>query len=71
MTEGLGSLTHEERLGKLGLFSLVKRKLKEDFITMFQQLKGVYKEDGESLFTRSHMKMMGVVGTSYSQEDSD
>ena len=54
MNKGLGSLPYEERLRKLGLFSLEKRRLRVDLITMFQYLKNDYKEDGDSLLTRSH-----------------
>jgi len=38
---------------------------------MFQYLKGGYKEDGDSLFTRSHMGKMGIMDTSYSWGDSN
>ncbi|KAK4811726.1 hypothetical protein QYF61_005294 [Mycteria americana] len=62
MIKGLGSLPYEERLRELGLFSFEKRRLGGDLITMFQSLKCGYKEDGDSLFTRSHMEKMRVNG---------
>ncbi|GAB0181394.1 mitochondrial enolase superfamily member 1 [Grus japonensis] len=56
MIKGLGSLPYEERLRELGLFSLEKRRLKGHLTTTFQYLKADYKEDGESLFPRSHVE---------------
>ncbi|PKU49449.1 hypothetical protein llap_314 [Limosa lapponica baueri] len=56
MIKGLGSLLYWGRLRELGLFSFERRRLREDIITMFQYLKGGYKEDGDSLFTRGHME---------------
>ena len=40
------------------MFSLEKRRLRGDCITMFQYLKSGYKADGDSLFTRSDMEKM-------------
>ena len=34
------------------MFSLEKRRLREDPIVAFQYLKGAYKQEGEQLFTR-------------------
>ena len=56
MIKGLGSLTYEESLRELGLFNLEKRRLRGHLITMFQYLKGGYKEDIDSVFTRSTWK---------------
>ncbi|PKU49642.1 hypothetical protein llap_26 [Limosa lapponica baueri] len=55
MIKGLGNLLYEERLRQLVFFSLEKRRLRGDLITMFQYLKGGYRE-GDCLFTRSHME---------------
>ena len=52
MIRRLEHLSYGERLSKLGLFSLEKRRLQADLIVAFQYLKGTYKQEGERLFTR-------------------
>ena len=52
MIRGLENLPYEDRLRKLGLFSLEKRRLWGDFIAAFQYLKGTYKQKRSQLFTR-------------------
>lgn len=51
MTRGLEHFNCEERLRKLDLLRLEKRKLQREFIEAFQYIKGSYKKDEEGLFT--------------------
>ncbi|KAK4830139.1 hypothetical protein QYF61_008566 [Mycteria americana] len=53
MIRGQEHRSSEERLSKLGLSSLGKRRLPDYLIGVFQYIKGAYKKDRECLFTRA------------------
>lgn len=52
MIKGLEHLLYEESLRELGLFSLQKTRIQEDFIKVFQYSKGANKKFCQRLFTR-------------------
>jgi len=51
--EHLEHLSYEDKLRKLGLFSLEKRRLQGDLIAAFQYVKGAYRKDRENIFSRA------------------
>ena len=52
MLQGLDGLSYKERLDRLGLFSLVRRRLRGDLIEVYKIMRGIDKVDSQYLFPK-------------------
>ena len=52
MVLGLDGLSYRERLDRLGLFSLERRRLKCDLIEVFKIMRGIDQLDSQYLFPK-------------------
>ena len=53
IVKSLEAMSYVEWLRELGMFSITKRRLREDMIAMFKYLKGCHVEEGAGLFSRA------------------
>ena len=60
MLPGLDGLSYKERLDRLGLFSLGRRRLRGDLIEVYKIMRGIDQLDSQHLFPKSGMKLEGI-----------
>uniref|UniRef100_A0A6I8QAX7 Reverse transcriptase domain-containing protein n=1 Tax=Xenopus tropicalis TaxID=8364 RepID=A0A6I8QAX7_XENTR len=67
LVKGMEDLSYEVRLSRLGLFSLEKRRLRGDMITLYKYIRGDYRQLGDVLF--SHKNNQRTRGHPYRLEE--
>uniref|UniRef100_A0A803JZP7 Reverse transcriptase domain-containing protein n=1 Tax=Xenopus tropicalis TaxID=8364 RepID=A0A803JZP7_XENTR len=67
LVKGMEDLNYEVRLSRLGLFSLEKRCLRGDMITLYKYIRGDYRQMGDVLF--SHKNNQRTRGHPYRLEE--
>uniref|UniRef100_A0A803JLD2 Reverse transcriptase domain-containing protein n=1 Tax=Xenopus tropicalis TaxID=8364 RepID=A0A803JLD2_XENTR len=67
LVKGMEGLNYEVRLSRLGLFSLEKRRLRGDMITLYKYIRGDYRQLGDVLF--SHKNNQRTRGPPYRLEE--
>ena len=60
MLPGMEGISCEERLNKLGLFSLERRRLRGDLIEVYKIMRGIDKVNSWKLFPRTEMTITRV-----------
>ena len=55
MLPGMEDISYEERLNKLGLFSLERRRLRGDLIEVYKIMRGIDRVNSWKLFPRAEM----------------
>ena len=53
MLPGLEGVSYRERLSRLGLYSLERRRMRGDLIEIYKIMRGIDRVDAQSLYTRS------------------
>ena len=62
MLPGMEGISHEERLEKLGLFSLERQRLRGDLIEVYKMMRGMDRVDSQKRFPGWKSQLPGGTG---------